>query len=118
MRTGDCRCPFGLSALGLDLPPFPIAATLSTTTGLWTVTFDKALQPGVLDFTNWFFRAANTAWLGDFATAAGAVVAGTATQGLEDLGPDVVNFTPPPFDVLSLTGLPAVAFADFPLVVT
>lgn len=52
------------------------------------------------------------------ATAAGSVVSGAMSLGAADPGSDQITFAPPPSDVLSLTGLPAVAFADFPLVVT
>ncbi len=44
------------------------------------------------------------------------VLAGSA--GMSDAGPDVVSYSPPPFDVLSWQGEPAEAFADFPVEVS
>lgn len=52
------------------------------------------------------------------AVASGAVVSGASIIGLGDLGPDIAIYLAVPADVLSLTGLPAAAFPDFPLVVT
>lgn len=104
--------------LGLDEPPVPIAATFEILSGIWTCTFDKPLQPGVLDAGNWSLRESNQARSANAATAAGNVVSGTVAFPSADPGPPVINFAPPPADVLSLTGLAAVAFAAFPLVVT
>ena len=116
--TAGSPCPFAALGLGLDTPPIPIAATLELLSGDWSVTFNRPLQPGSLDSGNWTFRASGQLFITPTATAAGPVVSGTATAGLPDLGPDVVNYAPPPFDVISVTGLPAAAFLDFPLVVT
>lgn len=112
------RCPFAGLGLGLDLPPIPIAATFIVATSAWTCTFNQPLQPGALDTGNWTLRATGNAHTAATATAAGSVVSGVMGLPVADPGADVVNFAPPPADVLSLTGLPAVAFTDFPLVVT
>lgn len=114
----DSRAPFEASALGLDLPPIPIAATFVVATTAWTCTFDQPLQPGVLDAANWTLRENSNARTASTATAASNVVSGLMGLGAADPGADVINFAPPPADVLSLTGLPAVAFTDFPLTVT
>lgn len=118
MRTVGSRCPFAALGLGLDLPPLPIAATYVVATTAWTCTFDKPLQPGALNAGNWTLRENDNARSANTATAAGSVVSGTMGLPVADPGADVINFAPPPADVLSLTGLPAVAFTDFPLVVT
>lgn len=118
MRTGDSRCPFAGLGLGLDQPPAPIAATLALATGVWSVTFDRQLEPGGLALGNWTFRATGFAFVTDTAVAAGSVVSGTSTQDAIDPGDDVANYAATPADVLGLTGLPAAAFTDFPLVVT
>lgn len=118
MRTVGSPCPFAALGLGLELPPVPIAATLVFATGAWTCTFDRPLQPAVLDFSNWALRATATIFLPTSASASGSIVTGASTGSIIDPGPDVVAYTPPPFDVLSLPGLPAVAFTDFPLVVS
>lgn len=99
-------------------PPTPIAATLIVATGAWTCTFDKALQTATLDASNWTFRASGDSWGADTASSSGSVVSGGATQGFPNAGDDVVNFAPPPFDVLDPQDRPAAAFSDFPLVVT
>lgn len=104
--------------MGLDLPPLPIAATLEFATGIWSVTFDKALQSGALNAANWDFIATDIDFTGLTAVAAGSVVSGTSAAGLGDIGPDAANYAAAPADVLSLTGLPAAAFVDFPLTVT
>ena len=118
MWTGGSPCPFAGLGLGLNLPPIPLAATLVFATGAWTCTFDQPLQAATLDFTNWAMRASGTIFLPTSASASGSIVTGASTGAIPDLGPDVVAYTPPPFDVLSVPGLPAVAFTDFPLVVT
>ena len=115
---GGSRCPFAGLGLGLDLPPNPLSATLEFATGDWSVLFDKALQAGVLNEANWTFFASGSPFLGDSATAAGNVVSGASTIGIPGPGDDVANYAAAPADVLSLTGLPAAAFTDFPLVVT
>lgn len=111
-------CRFAGLGLGLDLQPIPIAATFVVATTAWTCTFNQPLQPGVLDAANWTLRENSQARTASTATAAGNVVSGVMGLGAADPGSDVINFAPPPADVLSLTGLPAVAFTDFPLVVT
>lgn len=118
MRTVGSHCPFAGLGLGLDLPPLPIAATLAFATGIWSVTFDKPLQPATLAAANWDFRATGSAFTADTAVAAGDTVSGASTEGAENPGDDDVNYAAAPPDVLSLTGLPAAAFTAFPLVVT
>lgn len=102
---------------GLDLPPLPIAAEFIVATSAWSCTFDKPLQPGALNSANWSLRANGNALSANTAAAAGNVVSGIMGLPVADPGIDVINFAPPPADVLSLTGLPAVAFAGFPLTV-
>ena len=118
MRTVGSRYPFAGLGLGLDQPPLPIAATFVVATALWTCTFDKPLQPGPLDAGNWTLRENSNARSASTASAAGNVVSGLAGLPVADPGADVINFAPPPADVLNLTSQPAVAFTDFPLVVT
>lgn len=115
---GGSRCPFAGLGLGLDLPPLPLLATLAFATGAWSVTFDKPLQAGPLAAGNWNFRATGFDFPADTAIAAGDVVSGASSQDAIDPGDDVANYAAAPADVLSLTGLPATAFTDFPLVVT
>jgi hypothetical protein len=37
------------------------------------------------------------------------------STSMASVGPNVVNYNPPPFDVLDLAGLAAAAFSDYPL---
>jgi hypothetical protein len=85
-----------------------------------SVDFDAQLTPAVLDVPNWFVR-----WGGNQITLTAAAAGGfpfgarvLLTKGLTvgSPGPNVVSFSPPPFDVTALVGgAPAVAFANFPL---
>lgn len=110
--------PFGaLSSLSSD-PPVPTAAQWDTFSETGSVTFDQALQPGVLDTANWRFRVANNIRPVVSAIAAGAVISFVTSGFSPSLGPTGVSYDPPPFDVLNLFGRPTVAFTDFPLVVT
>lgn len=117
MRTVGSRYPFAGLGLGLDTPPVPIAAALDTGTGAWSCTFDQPLQPAVLTALNWMMRTGSSTWAASSAASSGAVVSGASSNVGPDAPGDAINFAPPPFDVLSLTGLPAVAFTDFALVV-
>lgn len=49
-------------------------------------------------------------------TASGKVVTCQMGAGVLDAGPDIVDYRPPPFDVVSSFGVPAAGFLDFPLV--
>lgn len=112
------RVTFATAALASN-PPLPIAATLDEISGVWSVTFDANLVPGPVNTANWFFRANSTEYDPDTAVAVQNRVQGTSTAGIENVGANVVSFSPPPFDVIENIGLkPAAAFADFPLVVT
>lgn len=77
------------------------------------------LLPGPLNPGNWFLRATNVNYAGGVpCTAGGPFVTCTMAAGLPFPGPDVVNYGPPPFDVVTLGDLePADPFNDFPLTV-
>lgn len=101
-------------------PPVPIDASFNIGFGLVNVQFDRDLEVGLLDPANWFVRFQNLERpvilpqvppLGpDFVNMSTGIV-------VPDPGPDVVSYSPPPFDVISDTfnPTPADAFADFPL---
>lgn len=94
-------------------PPIPIAA--SFVDPVLTVQFDRQLQPGLLDEGNWVFRWANDLYFVLDATAVADTVVCNSVPDVLDPGPDVVSYSPPPFDVISLLGTPAAAFSDFPI---
>lgn len=88
-------------------------------TGILAVTFDQPLAADpALDAGNWSARADGDIRAGVSAATAGDQVVVVTSPAGPNPGPDVVTFTPPPFDVLSAAGgLPAAGFADYPLVV-
>lgn len=104
-------------SLSRDLP-VPIAATLALISGVWSVTFDRPLEVGPLDASNWTFRANNFDYDPITAAAVGSQVQGTSSISDPNAGADIVNYAPPPFDVKSAPGIEAAAFADFPLATT
>ena len=98
--------------------PVPLSATIDLATGVWSCTFDQALQPGPVDIGNWSIRRTNQLQVITTAVASGNVVAGATTTGMLSIGPDVINWSPPPFDVVNAIDQPSFAFAGFPLTVT
>lgn len=99
-------------------PPVPISAAINVTSGIWSVTFDSPLQPGAVDTSNWAIRASDMDRNILSAVATGSQVGGASSVGSANEGPDIVTYSPPPFDVLNLSSQAAIAFADFPLTVT
>ena len=110
--------PFGALPSQASNPPVPIAAQWDTFTETGSVTFDQALQPGALDTANWDFRVANNLRPLVSAVASGAVVSVVTSGANPSIGPNAVSYSPPPFDVLNASNQAAVAFLNFPLVVT
>ena len=89
-----------------------------TGTKILTLTFDHPLKTGTSAVGNWFVRAANNrrAPLAPLVIA-GSTVSGELGNPLLNIGPDVVNYNPPPFDVVGMNGLQLEDFGDFPLTV-
>ena len=75
------------------------------------MTFDRPLTPRALDPTNWTGRGANRRY-----TFASVVAANTRVfledpdAGVPDVGPDDMDYSPPPFDLVSTFNKPAAAF--------
>lgn len=100
------------------VPPLPVAAQYTILGDVLAVTFDRVLvgQPVLggtltLRVNNFLRRAVGAVAAGNFVTA------GTVGLG-PNAGPDVLNYAPPPFDIVDLaTGGLTVAFANFPLTV-
>lgn len=83
------------------------------------VSFSHNILDTALQRANWFVRRTNVLRAVDAATVQpGGDVRLQTSVGAADTGPDVVSYSPPPFDVVSDTAVqvPAEAFADFPLV--
>jgi hypothetical protein len=83
------------------------------------MTFDRDLIDVVaLDTANWAVRFNDFTYTVTAAECVGAAVTLALTQGGADPGADVVSYTPPPNDLLTLMNeLPVLAFADFPVTV-
>lgn len=81
------------------------------------VTFDRQLFPNPTpNGANWIIRHTNQLRTVTAGNAVGFTLTLTLTPGGADVGPDVVSFDPPPFDILDLLTLePVAAFADFPV---
>jgi len=77
--------------------------------------FDRPLQEGSVSSPNWLFRHDN--WYKRFQSPS---VIGNRVQGVTYLagwkyGPNVVSYYATPPDVISVPGVPAAPFTDFPL---
>jgi hypothetical protein len=94
-------------------PPIPIQATVDIIPAV--VTFDRALQPGLITPTNWAYRFANIRYPGFNVIASANLVTINPGDGESDPGPNVVSYSATTPDVLSLAGVPAAAFEDFPI---
>lgn len=68
------------------------------------------------DVGNWFVRYADEVYTVGAAVESSGKVRLSVSNPIADVGADVVSFSPPPFDVVSVGGLlPAAAFADYPI---
>lgn len=80
------------------------------------ITFTDPIAVGALNNNNWFVRHGNTIQVVTTAAIFQGTVILSVLPGIFELGPNVVSFNPPPFDVISdRTGLAAQGFAGFPL---
>lgn len=80
------------------------------------VVFDRPLRAAVLNTANWSGRIglARRAAIGPV-IALNRVVRFALGFPVPEAGGDVVDYAPPPFDLQSLHGVTAPAFADFPV---
>ena len=80
------------------------------------VFFDQAIDAGMLDNPNWTLRWSNYRYQASAAQAFTSYLRFSTTSPLPDAGANIVDFAPPPFDVVSTdTGMPAAAFTDYPI---
>lgn len=112
------RLPFAASQLSLP-EPVPVSAVAARAAGTWAVTFDRPLTAGALNAANWLITkpAGGGTVVATGASASGSVVSGTWVGGIGAPGTGSIEYAPPPFDVLSASGQPALAFSGFPLTV-
>lgn len=97
--------------------PVPIAACFWAVPPSVFVRFDQPLVAGVgWDTGNWFVRWLNETRAVTQVSTVGDQVVLDLAAGVGGLGPNVVSFSPPPFDIEGLFGNVADPFADYPLV--
>ncbi len=97
-------------------PPVPTSASWEFTLNRFRLGFDTDLEPGPITGTTLTFRANNNRRRVVNPTAAGPIITGSSVLVGADVGDDVVDYAPPPFDIRhAVTLVPAAAFADFPL---
>ena len=98
--------------------PVPVNAVFEPGKVELIVTFSRELAAGPLDAANWTWTFGITQYAAVTAVAADdAVVLIGAPQGAS-VGDNVVNYSPPPFDVRAsgAHGAAAGAFSEFPVV--
>ena len=97
-------------------PPVPTSASYTISINTIAVGFDVPLNAEPITGNTVTFRVNNIRRRGTAMNALGMIVSGNSVVVGADVGPDVVDYAPPPFDIREATVLrPAVAFADFPL---
>lgn len=100
-------------------PPVPVDGFYDPVFEAGWVDFDKPLNPASLDLANWFVRHSNVErdiWFAAVTPPGLNRVGLRGTAGAPNIGPDVVSYSPPPFDVTAgPRRVPAAAFADFPI---
>lgn len=118
-----CPRPFAerptLDVLG---PPLPVSAVLDSGTLLAFIEFDQVLTTTpVLVPGNWTVIAdvggGPRMFVCSNAAASGLFVAAQFVDTSPDAGADRVTYSPPPFDVVNESMVPAGSFTDFPLTV-
>ena len=93
-------------------PPLPIGVDWIPFLNKFAVFFDQPLAPaGPVDFLNWIAWFNNRRFDATAAEVSGnQVLCKRGFAGVPDVRPNQVDFSPPPFDVLSDKGIPAAAF--------
>lgn len=102
-----------------DPPPLPVAGTFARGAGTLILDFDRPLLPGPVDPLSW--QVADNGFshntLGMTAGAPGPhQVTGVFAPQFPGIAGTFCVYLPPPFDVKSLTGVPAAAIPRFDLV--
>ena len=96
----------------------PVSAVWSTPPTRLSITFTHPMQVAVpTDLGNWFVRHGGTKPAVTAVQSLVGVVVLSLGFGPPDPGPDVVSYSPPPFDLASNTAKPiaAPAFSAFPI---
>jgi len=99
-------------------PPLPVLAEVYTAERIVVVTYDRPLQPNpALDPGNWSVRISpyRRTTIAAYCDATYVAVQ-YKTGGTLQVGPDVVDYSPPPYDLVSPAGAPAESFEDYPVV--
>lgn len=119
MPTAGTPPPFATTAWLSPSPPLPVSATWKASTATLLVTFDQPIADrATWNLANWWYQdspftrfPANTV-----VRSAPAQVRMTNTSGVAPLAGSVgANYDPPPFQVRSLSDLPAAPFYGYPV---
>ena len=110
---GGRPIPFGLGApLALDAP-VPISASWTGGAAPVVVKFDGDLETAAaVDTLNWFVRLNDQSQFITGVSVSGDEVTVSRASGLGAPGPNVVSYSPPPFDVRGLNGAAVAAFSN------
>lgn len=116
MGGTPAACPFSLTA-SLSPPPVPISAQWTDASKTCTITFDIPLDAAAsIDIPNWRLLIRGNMMTLTTAAINGAgqveLVSNTPPGGP---GTSVVDYNPPPFDVLATGAAPVATFAAFPI---
>jgi len=94
----------------------PVLATYSIPPERVKITMSGPVVPGAPHRANWYVRYSNNSRIIDAVSADGSVVTISLGFGSADPGPNVVSYSPPPHDLVSLYGgEPVAAWADWPI---
>ena len=93
------------------------ATFIVDTPPLVQIDFSEPLLPDAsINFANWPIRWTGNAYNVTAAEVSGSTVVLEVEADIPDPGADVVSYTPPPADVITLgSGIPVALFTDFPL---
>jgi len=83
--------------------------------GSLQVSFDKPLNPGILDPGNWRLRYSETLYSTISAAASGSAVNCNCIMGVEDIGPNVFWYDAWPPDLLGLDLQQVAPIVAFPI---
>jgi hypothetical protein len=95
--------------------PVPIAAHYEEVTDTFDITFDKVLQPGVINHLSFIFSIGDVRNAGTYAIASGAHVTGTAVYYDSSPVDTCFSWQGIPADIISMAGEPADPISNYPL---
>jgi hypothetical protein len=113
---GDCPIPFGFRTTPPSEAPSPVLATVQLGGSRLRVDFDRPLAPNpALNFANWTYDYNFWSWTPTNASSDGVRVTINAIINGPGGAANECSYSPPPADVTTIWGVPAAAFANFPI---